>query len=124
MHINVAVKKSEIFGAGLGVFSKKKFSMGDVMHTDYALLVPDMACSENVLADYVIPSDYPYNSLIILGPLSMLNDGTEVLSNVYLESSYDEYLEQHKVELIAIMDIAEGEELLLDYENIDYSEDE
>lgn len=112
---NIEVKQSPIEGVGL--FSKKKFKKGDIIHTDIALYLPDMTCSNNTLESYVIQSDLDYYSLIAMGPTSFLNDAGDE-SNVYLVEDLEEHKTHTTLSIVADRDIQHEEELTLDYDNV------
>ena len=112
---NVYVADSSIEDAGLGVFTKTDVKKGEIVCVSLALRVPEMCATDNILETYVYPSLYTYESLIALGACSFFNNGGP---NALIE--IDHYNDTHcLVTCVALRDIQEGEEVLIDYDSLE-----
>ena len=136
---NVRISESTIDYAGLGLFTQVSMKQGDTTAISAAAPVPwdDVVdtTSESVLINYAISSGDPNEEFLTvpLGPITYANHGGKSKANVELRyfdlrsgqvtrlptKSFTEVVDgtytPNDIVLVALRDIDEGEELLLDY---------
>ena len=107
-----ALRVSEIAGKGRGVVAGASIRSGEVLEVAPVILIRkgEEPPRDSLLYDYPFKwDDPPYAEAIALGVLSMCNHSTEPNCDV------DLFIDRRLVQLTAIRDIGEGEELTFDY---------
>lgn len=109
---NIFVGPSEL--EGVGVFAKKDFKEGEIIHTDIAFLLPSIICTNTYLESYVYDSEYAFANLLVMGAGSFLN-GILNEANVWTRFEEGEEGDHILAHIVADRNIKQGEELILDY---------